>query len=56
MLGIARNRLPQLLSILKESCDRLAETLDQDQGDKDVVYCMALQFFPIAEPPPRDLH
>ncbi len=56
MLGIARNRLPQLLSILKESCDRLAETLDQDQGEKDVVYCMALQLFPIAEPPARDLH
>lgn len=50
ILALPERQMPQLLRILKESSDRLAETLDLEQGEKtkDVVYCLALQLFPLS--------
>lgn len=55
ILALPESQMPQLLRILKESADRLAETLDLEQGEKskDVVYCLALQLFPLSRVPPQ---
>ncbi len=52
MLALPASRLPQLLALIKESSNSLAETLDTDQGgEKDLVYCLTVQFFPVSEEP-----
>lgn len=55
MLALPAGRLPRLLALIKDSSNALAEALDTDQGEKDVVYCLSVQFFPISEEPAKTL-
>ncbi len=53
ILALPESQVPHILRILKDSSDRLAETIDLEHGekDKDVVYCLALQLFPLSRIP-----
>lgn len=52
MIALPQEQVPHLIGKIKETCNQLAETLDGEQGRKDVVYCLAVQFFPLSKAEP----